>query len=361
MAHVLVVGVGAVGSHLAGHLARCPQVSRMTVIDRDRYEVSNLRGQDIDTRDLGRPKASVQARRLTRINPKLAVTAIHKTIEDLPLGALRANVILACLDSRRARLVINQAAWRLGIPWIDAGVAGAELLARVQVFVPATDAPCLECGWDPSDYAIVEQTYACQGEPQPVATDTPSALAALAAALQAVECEKLLAGGVESLAGHDVLIDARHHKHYLTSFRRNPACRMPDHDGWRIDKLGALPRDVRLDELIALGSTLRGADEKLELSIAGQRMARTLICRRCDCHVAAFTLERAVRRKAPVCSRCGDHFQPDPFDLHDSVPLDSVDRATTDPSLSQVGLLPGDVISIVTSSVQAHYELDGRS
>ena len=50
MAHVIVIGVGAIGSHLVPHLARSPRVSRVTLIDRDRYETANLGGQQIDVR-----------------------------------------------------------------------------------------------------------------------------------------------------------------------------------------------------------------------------------------------------------------------------------------------------------------------
>jgi hypothetical protein len=95
--------------------------------------------QDIDKRDIGRPKADVQAPRLHRINGGLEVAALNIAVEDVPLGALRADVMLACLDSRRARLVVNQAAWRLGVPWINAGVDGSDLLVRIQTFLPALD------------------------------------------------------------------------------------------------------------------------------------------------------------------------------------------------------------------------------
>src|SRR5213594_4159488 len=152
MARVTIVGAGGnIGSHLVPHIGRTTGVSLITLVDRDRYEADNLPAQDIDTRDVGRSKAEAQARRLRRINPGLAVVALNADVEAVPLGALRADVILACLDSRRARLVVNQAAWRLGVPWIDAGVDGGDRLVRIQTFVPASDAACLECAWEQAD------------------------------------------------------------------------------------------------------------------------------------------------------------------------------------------------------------------
>ena len=130
---VIVVGAGGnIGSHLVTHLARMPQLDSVTLIDRDVYEASNLQTQDITPQDVGKRKTAVQARRLKRINPAIRVTAIHDSVERVPLGKLRSNVILACLDSRVARQHVNQFAWRLGVPLIDAGVEAGGMLAASQ-------------------------------------------------------------------------------------------------------------------------------------------------------------------------------------------------------------------------------------
>ena len=55
---------------------------------------------------------------------------------------------LDCLDSRTSRRYVNQAAWRLGVPWIDGAVDAAGVLARVNAYVPAPEAACMECGWE---------------------------------------------------------------------------------------------------------------------------------------------------------------------------------------------------------------------
>jgi molybdopterin/thiamine biosynthesis adenylyltransferase len=122
MARAIVIGAGTIGSHLLPHLARMAGISELTVVDRDASEPSNLLTQNIGTSDVGKSKAMAQVRRLKQINRSIAAMALHRSVEDLALGWLRGDVILACLDSRRARLVVNQAAWRLGVPWIDAGI-----------------------------------------------------------------------------------------------------------------------------------------------------------------------------------------------------------------------------------------------
>ena len=230
---LVVVGAGGnIGSHLVGHLARLSELAPITLIDRDVYEERNLRSQDIAASDVPKSKAAVQAKRLRRICPSLEVVPIPDDVRDVPLGLLRADAILACLDTRTARL---------GVPWVDAGVAPDGLLARVNVYVPATDAPCLECAWDDRDYQALEQAYPCaNAEAGEAPTDAPSSVGALAASLQAIECRKLLMGQKELAAiGRQALLDAERHKHYLTEFRRNPRCRF-DHAVCQIEKLDSM-------------------------------------------------------------------------------------------------------------------------
>jgi molybdopterin/thiamine biosynthesis adenylyltransferase len=360
MAHVIVVGAGAIGSHVLPHLARSPLVSRLTVVDRDIYVRSNLAGQSVDVQGLGRFKAVEQVRHLRRINPGLALHAIHSAVEDLPLGALRGDVILGCLDSRIARMTVNQAAWRLGVPFVDAGVEATGMLARVAAFVPAPGAPCLECGWDAADYAAVEQVYACQAGAASPRTGASSALGALAAALQAIECEKLLGGAAsEALVGRDVLVNARHHTHFVTATRRNPACRMPDHDSWRIDPFDGPVSGTTLGDLLALGTLLRGAGDRLAFRVAGQRFATTLTCSGCGDEKPVFQLERTLRDSSHRCLICNAVLRPTGFALREAVAADAVPGTALEAPLTALGLRAGDVFSLSTASVDVHYELGG--
>src|SRR5271157_2768916 len=181
--HVVVVGCGAIGSFVLPLLARVPGITRITLVDHDTYQPSNLRGQLIFPCDVGQPKVAVQARRLRTLNPDLDVAAILAPVEDVPLGLLRANVLLAGVDSRQARQSVNEIAWRLGIPWIDSGVLESAQLARVNVYVPGADAPCLECAGDERDYAALVAEYPCGAVAAQSPSDTSSALASLASAL----------------------------------------------------------------------------------------------------------------------------------------------------------------------------------
>lgn len=244
---VVVVGAGNIGSQVVPLLARVTAVAQALIVDFDHYETKNLASQNITPGDVGRSKAAAMARALRRLNPRIGVQAACARIEAMPLGALRSDVILACLDSRQARRTVNRMAWRLGIPWIDAAVDQSGLFARVNVYRPAQDAPCLECAWEARDYELLSQEFSCSGEHRVPATNATAGLGALAAALQILELQKILEQDwTHAAAGTQFLIDARHHASLRSVSRRNSGCRF-DHRIWAIEQMAA-PQSVSLSE-----------------------------------------------------------------------------------------------------------------
>jgi adenylyltransferase/sulfurtransferase len=353
---VTVVGAGGnIGSHLVPHLARMPEIRRLVLIDRDRYEPRNTGNQDVEHRAVGRSKASVQARRALAIGPHLEVVAHAADVERLPLGLLRADLILACLDSRRPRQAVNEAAWRLGVPWIDAGVLAAGSLARVTVYEPGPDLPCLECAWSDADYRALEQAYPCDGAvDRSVAppTGAPTELGALAAALQAVEGRKLLTGADRLRAGAELVIDAAHHRHYVTAARRNPRC-LFDHAVWAIEPLSSAPRSVTVGQVLAL---VNGPPAERHLRVAGDWFARRLSC--VDCGWARPTLRLASRLPAALrCRRCGGPLARSGHGLAAEIGMEEVGEGGLTRTLGSLGVEPGDVLTVSGAEAERHVEL----
>jgi molybdopterin/thiamine biosynthesis adenylyltransferase len=333
---IVVAGAGGnIGSHLTPHLARMPQVGRVTLVDRDVYdEPRNIANQNIMARDLGKPKVVVQAQRLAEIRPNLEVHAIHAPLESLPLGAWRADLIVACLDSRSARQAVNERAWRLGVPWADSGVLGSEWLARVNVYSPATDAPCLECAWSDEDYRLIEQPYPCGGGAVPPPNGASSELGALAAAMLALECRKLLTGDTECAAtGRQVTFNARWHRFAVTSFRRNPRCRF-DHATWSIGPLRCHTREMRASDLLALVGSIR---------IPGQRFIRRLVCPNCGSEKRLFSVEGSLDYNRLRCGVCRRVMAAPGFDIVENL-NGELPPETLNLTLDQAGLRYGDVL-----------------
>lgn len=358
-----IVGLGNIGAPLAADVARIPQVNQVTLIDPDVYEAKNVISQDILPTDVGKPKATAQARRLRRINPSLTVVPLARRVEDVPLGEIRADVILACLDSKIARRAVNQAAWRLGVPWIDAGVNAAQgLLAKTAVYVPSENAPCLECAWGDEEYETLEQVHPCDGDSiRSLPTNAPSSLGRLAAALQAIECQKLLAGNIDHAASaQQILIDALNHTHYVTKFTRNPNCPF-DHRVWNIRKLSFRPGEFTFGQALDFGGNIGSQNGSILISVEGRPFVRKLQCLGCGAPRDLLRLQGRLRAPDFVCAECSGKMAPVGFEMQDRLDLSCGDNGLLTRKLSSAGFRSGDVFSIRNScGKENYYEIGGR-
>ena len=358
---VVIVGAGGnIGSHVVAHIARLAGIRRIVLVDPDYYSEGNLRGQDMRRRDVGRPKVSVQARRIREIAPKIAIEAVMASVENVPLGHLRADVMLSCVDSRAARRAINALAWRLGVRWIDAGVNGPELLARVNAYTPGPEQVCYLCSWDDRAYETLEQAYPCLGDatPSAPATNAPSALGALAAALQALECQKLLAGELEHVAvAKQVTVCARTHRELVTTFRPNPRCRF-DHDVWQIDRLVRRADECTVAQALELGRRAVGCDAAVAMKVVDQVFARRLTCLGCGTNreFQPYLFGR-LGRTARTCERCGGTMRVAGFDVLEWLRAPELPASVRDASLKSLGVRTGDVLSFAEGERTLHFEL----
>ncbi len=334
--HIVAAGAGGnTGSHLLPHLARMSCVGRLTLVDPDSYEAGNVGVQNIDASDVGRPKVVVQAAKLRGIRPDLDVMAWQERIEDVPRGLLRSDLLVSCLDSRRARQELNEIAWRLSTPWLDCGVLGSQSMARVSAYVPSYDSPCLECSWNAGaggDYSLLEQEYLCgAGDDSKFPSMASSTLGALAASLLAIEIEKFSrTDSPGPLGSQQLILDAEHHVIQVTAERRNPWCRF-DHRTWAIEPWKCDPAVATVREALrALGS----------LQVDGHHFVSELVCAGCGRRENAPRLNRPLAR-CPLCNR-----------RMASAGFGSLERLKReyagefmDLTLAQVGLRPGDILS----------------
>lgn len=351
---VVIIGAGNIGSHLLHLIGRIPPIARVTIVDRDAYEDSNLRSQAINPADIGRPKAAVMARALKRINPALEVEAFADAVENVPLGRLRGHAWLTGLDSRAARLVVNEYAMHLGVPvWLDAGVEPTARLARVSIFTPGAASACIECHWSADDYRDVSQSYACDGSSIAAApTNGSASLGALAAAQQALECQAAIESGLRpALAGHEILIDAASHKSYVSQLRRNPECRC-DHDVWQIDRLP--PGCRSLGDLTALAED-RGCAPRLR--VEGHAFASDIHCRGCGRGAALTLMSSRASRLELRCRSCGERTAVDFHAASDEIDLAALPASLRRASLRSVGLRTGEVISLGGVADARHFEI----
>jgi molybdopterin/thiamine biosynthesis adenylyltransferase len=356
---VVVVGAGGnIGSQLVSHLARTPGVGRVVLVDHQKYDESNLWTQNVRRRDLGHWKAAVQRRVLREIDGTLPVDVFAERVEHVPLGRLRGDVLLSAVDSKAARRTINTITTRLGMPWIDAGVNGDELLARIDVYQPDPAAPCHLCGWDAADYDNAEQPRPCAAGETTAPTNAPSALGALAASLQALECRKLLAG-VAASVDRQVVVAARTHRVLVTVLTRNPRCRF-DHQRLVLEPDAPSVDTCTLTEAFAFGRRTLGAED-VALGVPGQIFTTRLSCRGCG---ATFPLGAHLFARlgsvALACAACGEPLEAAGFDALDWLRAADVSADLLATPLRRLGLRVGDVVSVTSQQRTAHFECGGQ-
>jgi tRNA A37 threonylcarbamoyladenosine dehydratase len=129
-AHVLVVGIGGVGSFAAEALARSG-VGRITLIDFDLVCITNSNRQLHTLRGtIGEPKVEVMAERLRRINPQVEVVA-QRTFYDAQscdeLLAESPNWVIDAIDNVTAKCHLLATCKQRGIPVVCSTGAAARM------------------------------------------------------------------------------------------------------------------------------------------------------------------------------------------------------------------------------------------
>jgi len=122
--HVVLVGTGGIGAPALQYLAGAG-IGRLTLIDDDRVEASNLQRQTIFTpANIGRPKAEAAADWVQRFDPALAVTAQVTRIGRDNAAALLAgaDAVLDGSDNFATRLAVSDACVAAGVPLTSAAL-----------------------------------------------------------------------------------------------------------------------------------------------------------------------------------------------------------------------------------------------
>lgn len=343
---IAILGLGNIGSHVVPLVARLSEIAEICLIDGDRYDASNLVGQNCTLSDIGRWKVDVQHDVISKIQPDALVTTYRNRIESLPLAKLNFDFVLCCVDSRRSRQITNETCTRLGKVWFDAAVGGGiSRAARVSVFAPHAHAPCLECNWSEDDYAAIEQAHPCAQE---VSTGGTASTGALAAALMVAELEKLICGQFEeSLIGREVWLDVAHHQHWVTAHRRNPQCRF-DHQRWALEDFAVNSSTTLAD----LGQSTNDAT----LSVRFDRFYWRRVCGACGCESDFVGLAKRTPPTEPRCS-CGGDWIVDGLCEAAELPLAKLTTTQLSCRCVEAGLQHGDVVTVRHAGECRHLNL----
>lgn len=123
--HVMIVGLGGLGGHVANHLVRLG-VQHLSLVDSDRYVLSNLNRQLFSTQaDIGDYKVNVVCRGLKQINPDLVITSYRNDIRRVdPEWFETPDYMIDCTDNPETKRYLHELSKRWQIPVLHGACAG---------------------------------------------------------------------------------------------------------------------------------------------------------------------------------------------------------------------------------------------
>lgn len=197
-AHVLIVGLGGLGSPAALYLAAAG-VGKLTFADFDTVEVSNLQRQIVHTTErVGELKTHSARKACLDINPDITIEVIDYALEQEELDALipTCSAVLDCSDNFPTRFAVNACCVKHKVPLITG--AAIRFDGQVMVVRPdKPDSPCYRCLYKDGDETA--ETCAQTGILGPVV--------GLVGCIQALETIKVLCDIGEDLSGRLLLFD----------------------------------------------------------------------------------------------------------------------------------------------------------
>jgi tRNA A37 threonylcarbamoyladenosine dehydratase len=130
-AHVLVVGLGGVGSYAAEQLVRAG-VGSITMVDGDEVQESNINRQlPATSKTVGLKKAKVLEERYLEINPELNLKVIQSYILDSEMDALISSnpfdYVIDAIDTLSPKIYLIKACVEHNVPLVSSMGAGARI------------------------------------------------------------------------------------------------------------------------------------------------------------------------------------------------------------------------------------------
>ena len=198
--HVIVIGVGGLGSPAAMYLA-ASGIGSLTLVDFDHVDNSNLQRQIVhNTSSIGDSKVSSAKKTLQAINPEVGVDCVDTRLSADELAALIKNCdcVIDATDNFNTRFMINQACVQQRVPLVSA--AAIQYQGQISVFdLRSEDSPCYACLY-PDTGAEENTNCSDNGILAPVV--------GILGSMQALETIKLICDIGETLQNRLMILDA---------------------------------------------------------------------------------------------------------------------------------------------------------
>jgi adenylyltransferase/sulfurtransferase len=214
-AHVLIIGMGGLGSPAAMYLTAAG-VGTLTLVDFDRVELTNLQRQIVHHQnDVGEHKVESAKRNLASINPDVRINTLANRPDRTTLDQLvqQADVVIDASDNYETRFAINRACVNRRVPLVSGAAIRFE--GQLSVYNAAVDgSPCYNCLYPKS--GDEEETCSENGVLAPVV--------GIIGSMQAVETIKIICGIGEVLIGRLLILDALSMNWRSMRLKPDPSC-----------------------------------------------------------------------------------------------------------------------------------------
>jgi len=210
-ARVLIVGAGGLGAPAALYLAAAG-IGRLGLLDPDTVALSNLQRQVLyGVADIGATKVKVGARRLTALNPHVALAPVSRALDAGNANQLLAgwDLVLDGTDDFATRFAVNAACVSGGKTLVSGAIG--RWTGQVAVF---KGRPCYRCLVP--DIPPDAETCAAVG--------VIGALAGVIGAMMALEAIKVITGAGDSLQGRLLIYDALTAEGRTVRLSADPEC-----------------------------------------------------------------------------------------------------------------------------------------
>ncbi|WP_318460226.1 molybdopterin-synthase adenylyltransferase MoeB [Photobacterium leiognathi] len=195
---MLILGAGGLGCASTQYLAAAG-VGKLTLIDDDKVEVSNLQRQVLHhDATVCMLKVDSAKAALCRINPYISVDTIAKRLSDEELLPLieSHNIVLDCSDNVDTRNQLNRLCFKTKTPLISG--AAIRMEGQISVYAYQDNEPCYQC----LSALFGQQTLSC------VEAGIMSPVVGIVGAVQAMEAIKVVANMGTPLTGKLLMLDA---------------------------------------------------------------------------------------------------------------------------------------------------------
>ena len=214
-AHVLIIGLGGLGSPAALYLATAG-IGKLTLVDDDKVELSNLQRQIIHrSQNIGEKKVASAKSNLLAINHEIDITTIDHRLDEVSLSQHieQADVVLDASDNFDTRFAINRACVAKKKPLVSG--AAIQFDGQISVFDSRNEyCPCYSC------------LYPDKGEDNLTCSENGilAPVVGIIGSMQALEAIKLICQIGEPLYGRLLLFDALSLQWRTMNLKKDPSC-----------------------------------------------------------------------------------------------------------------------------------------